>query len=216
MADHPQSDQPLTALGRSFLAATLTASAHATGTAEDDGWMSLFNGTSLEGWSVREAKDAKPDSTAFRVEEGFLVAENVGKEKKLARLFYEGPVNGAGFTDFELTAKIRLSKRGSSGIMFHIDYPGPASRPGEGASGVAGPTGLEAARAAHAPNPGTATATPRPRLTSDFVWPTFGPPPALPRGNRHVKSLQSAKVWLEDCIFRPRASALPPGRGRGD
>ena len=80
--------------------------------AQDEGFVSLFNGESLEGWKVSEEN---PES--FFVEEGILYAKG-GK----AHLFYSGEVGGADFTNFELKLRVQTTPNSNSGVYFHTQY----------------------------------------------------------------------------------------------
>jgi len=85
---------------------------YATGRLEETRpWYSLFDGYSLDGWRASE----HPDS--FRVEDGLLIADG-----PRAHLFYEGHVNDARFTDFELKMQVRTFAKANSGIFFHTRY----------------------------------------------------------------------------------------------
>ena len=78
----------------------------------ESGFVSLFNGKSLEGWTA--TKD-KPES--FSVKEGTLIVKG-GR----AHLFYTGEVGGADFTNFELKLKIKTLANANSGVYFHTAY----------------------------------------------------------------------------------------------
>ena len=101
-----------------LLCSTLVASAdHHLKTdvkdAKDDetGFVSLFDGKTLEGWKVSET----PDS--ITVEDGAIVTEG-----KRAHAFYTGPVNDAKFDDFELRLKIRSFEGANGGVYIHTEY----------------------------------------------------------------------------------------------
>ncbi|HUF62959.1 MAG TPA: DUF1080 domain-containing protein [Verrucomicrobiales bacterium] len=89
-----------------FLFAALTAAE------EDEGWISLFDGKSLDGWKPNEEN---PDS--FSVEEGLLKVSG-----PRSHLFYAGEINGASFKDFEFKAKVMTKPKANSGIYFHTAY----------------------------------------------------------------------------------------------
>jgi hypothetical protein len=78
---------------------------------ERDGWRSLFDGTSLQGWRASE----NPNS--FQVVEGAIVADG-----PRAHLFYSGDVEAAHFQDFEFRAEVRPEAGANSGIFFHTGY----------------------------------------------------------------------------------------------
>ena len=73
------------------------------------GWVSLFDGKSLKGWTPSKEN---PDS--FSVKDGILVVDG-GR----SHLFYTGKVNGATFKNFELKATVKTMKQANGGIYFH-------------------------------------------------------------------------------------------------
>lgn len=80
---------------------------------DKDGWYSLFDGKTLDGWKC--GGDAK----SFYVEDGKLVAQAV---KAPAHLFYEGPVKNHDFKNFHLKADVMTLPGANSGIYFHTAY----------------------------------------------------------------------------------------------
>lgn len=84
---------------------------HCAKTAKTDGWISLFDGKTLNGWTASENKDS------FSVEDGKIVARS-GR----SHLFYTGSVMGANFTNFELKADVMTLPKSNSGIYFHTQY----------------------------------------------------------------------------------------------
>jgi len=80
-----------------------------SGAAAEDGWIALFDGESLEGWTITES----PGSAW--VEDGAIVV--VGKPR--AHLFYTGPVSGHDFRDFELKLEVKTEPGANSGVYFH-------------------------------------------------------------------------------------------------
>ena len=88
-------------------------SAFATDSAADaDGWISLFDGKSLDGWRASEHKDS------CRVEEGVIVVGGGGR----SHLFYDGPVENHDFKNFELKAEVMTQPGSNSGVYFHTEY----------------------------------------------------------------------------------------------
>jgi len=71
-----------------------------------DGWVSLFDGQSLNGWKVNRP-------TSWRVEDGAIVADG-----ERSHLFY----TGGEFKNFELSAEVMTRPRANSGIFFHTRY----------------------------------------------------------------------------------------------
>ncbi len=76
-----------------------------------DGWISLFDGKSLDGWKASEKTDT------FFVEDGKIVA-NGGR----SHLFYVGPVKKANFRNFEFKADVMTTPGSNSGIYFYTKY----------------------------------------------------------------------------------------------
>jgi hypothetical protein len=91
--------------------AVRAADAAADPKADADGWYTIFDGTSLDGWRAAET----PES--FKVEDGVLI---VGGER--GHLFYDGPVNDHDFTNFEFKAEVMTEPQANSGIYFHTQY----------------------------------------------------------------------------------------------
>ncbi len=75
---------------------------------QDDGWVPLFNGRSLDGWRAAEG----PNS--WKVVGGQLAADG-----PRSHLFYSGPVRNAGFKNFELEVEARALANANSGVYFH-------------------------------------------------------------------------------------------------
>ncbi len=91
-------------LGLSLLAA-------GTARADDEGWISLFNGQNLDGWRAGENSDS------FAVEDGKIVVDG-----PRGHLFYEGPVEDADFTNFHFKSDVYTYPRANSGIFFHTQF----------------------------------------------------------------------------------------------
>ena len=89
------------------LAAVLSSAA-----AGEKDFVSLFDGKTLEGW---KATSEHPGS--FLVENGELVVRG-----DRAHLFYDGPVAGAKFKNFELRLKVMTTPGSNSGVYFHTAY----------------------------------------------------------------------------------------------
>lgn len=96
------------AMTRAFCAAMIFAGSAAA----EEGFTPIFDGESLEGW---RASADNPDS--FLVENGALVARGGP-----AHLFYDGPVGGADFRNFELRLKVMTTPGSNSGVYFHTAY----------------------------------------------------------------------------------------------
>ena len=88
----------------------MVACSHTKKIAHNNGWVSLFDGKSLDGWKAN-----KPGT--FSVEDGSIkVAGNT------AHLFYDGTVMNHDFTNFEFKAQVMTRPGSNSGIYFHTTY----------------------------------------------------------------------------------------------
>jgi hypothetical protein len=76
-----------------------------------DDWVELFDGRTMEGWTPSEHKES------WKVSEGALVADG-GR----SHLFYNGPVHGANFKNFELEVDCLARPNCNSGVYFHTAY----------------------------------------------------------------------------------------------
>ena len=83
----------------------------ATGSRSSDGWISLFDGKTLNGWKVGE------NAETFSVEKGTIIAHG-----KTAHLFYEGDVQHHDFKNFEFKADVMTEPGSNSGIYIHTQY----------------------------------------------------------------------------------------------
>ena len=80
--------------------------------AADDGWVTLFDGTSMEGW-----KASGDNPGTFQLVDGMLVANG-----KRQHLFYAGDVNGGAFKNFELKVDVKTKQNSNGGIYFHTEF----------------------------------------------------------------------------------------------
>jgi hypothetical protein len=85
-----------------------------------EGWVSLFDGKSLQGWKANE------NPGTFQVAEGHIVVHG-----ERAHLFYEGPVLNHNFKNFEFKAQVMTMPGANSGIYFHTQYQ-PGGWPAKG------------------------------------------------------------------------------------
>jgi hypothetical protein len=99
------------ALSRRDLLASMLAAPAALRAAETDGWVSLFDGKSLDGWQPSE------NTGSWKVLNGALTANG-----PRSHLFYKGPVRNADFKNFELKAEWMSQPGANSGIYFHSEY----------------------------------------------------------------------------------------------
>lgn len=100
---------PISEISRRAFVASLAAATQIS--AADDGWVSLFDGSSLKGWKPSENKGT------WKVVDG-LLSNDGGR----SHLFYDGPVKGADFRNFELEAEVMTKPGCNSGIYFHSAY----------------------------------------------------------------------------------------------
>jgi len=78
---------------------------------KEEGWISLFDGKTLNGWKASENKDT------FSVRDGMIVVDG-----PRSHLFYVGPVENADFKNFEIKADVMTKPGANSGIYFHTEY----------------------------------------------------------------------------------------------
>lgn len=78
---------------------------------KEEGWISLFDGKSFDGWKVNE----NPDT--FKIEDGKIVVNG-----PRSHLFYVGPVQHHDFKNFELKLEIMTFPKANSGVYFHTEF----------------------------------------------------------------------------------------------
>jgi hypothetical protein len=78
---------------------------------EGEGWVSLFDGESLDGWRASENEET------FSVDDGRIVADG-----PRSHLFYVGPVADHTFDDFEVRVDVMATPGSNSGIYVHTQY----------------------------------------------------------------------------------------------
>jgi hypothetical protein len=76
-----------------------------------EGWISLFDGESLDGWKAGE------NASTFTVRDGMIVVDG-----PRSHLFYVGPVRNHDFKNFEFKADVMTKPGANSGIYFHTRY----------------------------------------------------------------------------------------------
>lgn len=84
------------------------------------GWISLFDGKTLDGWKVGD------NAKTFWVENGTIAVNG-----DVAHLFYDGPVQQHQFKNFEFKADVMTLPGSNSGIYFHTEFQ-QASWPAKG------------------------------------------------------------------------------------
>ena len=80
---------------------------------QDDGqgWISLFDGKTFNGWKV--GKNAE----SFKIEDGMIVVNG-----NVAHLYYDGDVQKHAFKNFDFKADVMTFPKANSGIYFHSKY----------------------------------------------------------------------------------------------
>jgi hypothetical protein len=91
--------------------AAIVTLAAATLPAQDTGWVSLFDGKTLDGWKVGA------NAASFTVADGAIVING-----PRAHLYYVGPVQNHEFKNFEFKADVMTTPGSNSGIYFHTAY----------------------------------------------------------------------------------------------
>jgi hypothetical protein len=86
-----------------------------------DGWVSIFDGKTFNGWKVTEESPA-----TFSVQDGAIVVAG-----PRAHLFYEGPVHNHDFKNFEWKAQVMTTPGSNSGMFIHTTYQ-PSGWPSKG------------------------------------------------------------------------------------
>jgi len=85
----------------------------ARGQVDEQGWISLFDGSSFNGWKAAE----KEDASTFTIKDGAIVARGPRNH-----LFYVGPVQYHDFRNFELKVDVKAEANSNGGIYFHTQY----------------------------------------------------------------------------------------------
>lgn len=76
-----------------------------------DGWVSLFDGKTLNGWKAAE------NPATFSVQDGAIMVFG-----PRAHLFYDGPVGNHNFKNFEWKAQVKTMPGANSGMFIHTAY----------------------------------------------------------------------------------------------
>jgi len=82
--------------------------------APEPGFVSLFDGKTLDGWKVGD------NAEVFRVRDGEIQMECTNHRP--AHIFYVGDVNGHSFKNFDLKVDVLTFPYANSGIYFHTEY----------------------------------------------------------------------------------------------
>jgi len=78
--------------------------------AQQDGWVSIFDGT-MNNWKVGK------NATSFSIENGTIKVNG-----PVGHLYYDGPVQKHLFKNFEFKAQVMTKPGSNSGIYFHSSY----------------------------------------------------------------------------------------------
>jgi hypothetical protein len=79
--------------------------------AQEEGFVSLFDGKSLDGWKINTA----PES--FSIEDGAIRANG-----NCSHLFYDGKVNDGKFKNFELRMDVMTRENSNGGVFIHTVF----------------------------------------------------------------------------------------------
>lgn len=83
---------------------------------KEEGFVSLFDGKTLNGWKVGANADM------FKVVDGMIVMECPATTHEPAHLFYVGDVAKHDFKNFDLKVDVKTFRGANSGIYFHTKY----------------------------------------------------------------------------------------------
>ena len=100
------------------LAALLSghAPAVAQAPAPEEGFVSLFDGKTLEGWKIGD------NAELFSAHDGMIVMDCPATNHRPAHLFYDGNVGGHKFKNFDLRVDVMTYPGANSGIYFHTKF----------------------------------------------------------------------------------------------
>lgn len=82
----------------------------------EEGFVSLFDGKTLNGWKVGD------NAVLFHVEDGKIVMNCPADNHRPAHLFYDGDVSGHTFKNFDLRVDVMTYPGANSGIYFHAEF----------------------------------------------------------------------------------------------
>lgn len=89
----------------------LTMTVNAQNEPDKDGWISLFDGKSFDGWKANE------NAESFSIEDGVIKVDG-----PRSHLFYVGEVMNHDFKNFEFKAQVKTEPGANSGIFIHTEY----------------------------------------------------------------------------------------------
>ena len=84
--------------------------------APEEGFASLFDGKTLDGWKVGD------NAELFSAHDGMIVMDCPANNHRPAHLFYDGDVNGHKFKNFDLRVEVMTYPGANSGIYFHTKF----------------------------------------------------------------------------------------------
>jgi hypothetical protein len=96
---------------KQMITLVMAVMALASGSAQSDGWVSLFDGKTLDGWKPSE------NPATFSVADGAIVVNG-----PRSHLYYVGPVNNHVFKNFEWKADVMTTAGSNSGMYFHTEF----------------------------------------------------------------------------------------------
>jgi hypothetical protein len=82
----------------------------------EEGFVSLFDGKTLDGWKVGD------NAAIFQVRDGMIVMECPATTHSPAHMFYVGDANHHDFKNFDLRVDVMTFPKANSGIFFHTKY----------------------------------------------------------------------------------------------
>lgn len=82
----------------------------------EEGFVSLFDGKTLDGWKIGD------NAELFSAHDGMIVMDCPATNHHPAHLFYDGDVNGHKFKNFDLRVDVMTYPGANSGIYFHTKF----------------------------------------------------------------------------------------------
>ena len=82
----------------------------------EKGFISLFDGQTLDGWKIGD------NAELFTVHDGMIVMNCPATDHRPAHLFYDGTVGDHNFKNFDLRVDVMTFRCANSGIYFHTKY----------------------------------------------------------------------------------------------
>jgi hypothetical protein len=78
---------------------------------KSEGWISLFDGKTLNDWKVGD------NAASFTVDSGMIIAHG-----NVAHLFYDGKAGDHNFKNFHFKAQVKTTPGSNSGLYFHTTF----------------------------------------------------------------------------------------------